>query len=127
MPYPLVILHHLKKWREEHDGQAPSTSDEKRAFRERLRREARQPTQQNIEEAVSAANTALLKPRVRMLFIIGHARGARRNQHVYSELSPSRQLSSTPAPPPLPCPLSDSRHGRGDSERSTGAFRQPRG
>jgi hypothetical protein len=64
VPYPLVILHHLKKWREEHDGQAPSTSDEKRVFRERLRREARQPTQQNIEEAVSAANTALLKPRV---------------------------------------------------------------
>lgn len=58
VPYVLLLLHFLEKWKAEHDGKIPETYKEKAAFRELLRRETRtnnaEGGEENFDEAVGA-------------------------------------------------------------------------
>ncbi|RDW79027.1 NEDD8-activating enzyme E1 regulatory subunit [Aspergillus mulundensis] len=63
VPYVLLLLHYLEKWRESHDGNAPSNYKEKTAFRDFVRSSARanipQGGEENYDEAVAAVLKAL--------------------------------------------------------------------
>ena len=58
IPYVLLLLHYLEKWKADHDGTAPATYKEKTAFRESVRSGMRTSSaagdEENYEEAVGA-------------------------------------------------------------------------
>jgi len=58
LPYIVILLHYLDRWREAHDGAYPSTYKEKVAFRQTVsdatRRNNPEGGEENFEEAVAA-------------------------------------------------------------------------
>ncbi|KAL4868641.1 hypothetical protein BDV12DRAFT_94315 [Aspergillus spectabilis] len=63
VPYVLLLLHYLEKWKASHDGNLPSNYKEKTAFRDFVRSSARtnnpQGGEENYDEAVAAVLKAL--------------------------------------------------------------------
>jgi amyloid beta precursor protein binding protein 1 len=66
IPYVVILLHHLKIWRQAHDGAYPSTYAEKVAFRKAVADAARTDTpeggEENFDEAVAAVLKTILPP-----------------------------------------------------------------
>lgn len=60
LPYVVILLHYLEKWKESHDGQLPIEYKTKLAFREMVAKAARtnnpEGGEENFEEAVAAVN-----------------------------------------------------------------------
>lgn len=61
VPYVLLLLHYLEKWKETHSGQLPSNYKEKAEFREMVRAGARTQTPEGGEENFDEAVAAVLK------------------------------------------------------------------
>ncbi|KAJ9292739.1 hypothetical protein DTO271G3_8438 [Paecilomyces variotii] len=61
VPYILLLLHYLAKWRESHDGKAPANYKEKTQFREMVRAGARTNNPEGGEENFDEAVGAVLK------------------------------------------------------------------
>ncbi|KAL4803861.1 hypothetical protein BDV18DRAFT_144562 [Aspergillus unguis] len=61
VPYVLLLLHYLGKWKETHDGSLPSNYKEKTAFREFVRSSARMNNAQGGEENYDEGVAAVLK------------------------------------------------------------------
>ncbi|EAW06738.1 NEDD8-activating enzyme E1 regulatory subunit [Aspergillus clavatus NRRL 1] len=61
VPYVLLLLHYLEKWKRAHDGNAPSNYKEKSEFRELVRASARTNTPEGGEENYDEAVAAVLK------------------------------------------------------------------
>ncbi|PYI23125.1 ubiquitin-like activating enzyme [Aspergillus violaceofuscus CBS 115571] len=61
VPYILLLLHYLEKWKETHDGNVPSNYKEKTAFRELVRSGARTANPEGGEENYDEAVAAVLK------------------------------------------------------------------
>ncbi|KAE9393597.1 hypothetical protein BT96DRAFT_923957 [Gymnopus androsaceus JB14] len=57
IPYPVILVRALEEWRRERQQAtgAPSTSDEKKAFKERIRKMMRKFDEENFEEAEAQA------------------------------------------------------------------------
>ncbi|PGH08097.1 hypothetical protein AJ79_06097 [Helicocarpus griseus UAMH5409] len=76
VPYLLLLLHYLEKWKKEHDGNLPCNYKEKTAFREMVRDGARAENsgggEENFDEAVAAVlksiNPWSLKSNIREIF-----------------------------------------------------------
>jgi amyloid beta precursor protein binding protein 1 len=76
VPYLLLLLHYLEKWKQSHDGQPPKNYSEKREFQNLLRSGARtgnpEGGEENFDEAVAAVLKSLnpwtLRSNVRELF-----------------------------------------------------------
>ena len=68
VPYVLLLLHYLEKWKLDHEGQVPSTYKEKSAFRELVRAGTRTDNaeggEENFDEAVAAVLKSLNPPSV---------------------------------------------------------------
>lgn len=68
VPYLLLLLHHLDKWRDEHDGQYPQNYKEKDALRSAVRAGARtnnpEGGEENYDEAVGAVLKSLNPPSI---------------------------------------------------------------
>ncbi|MCJ1472373.1 hypothetical protein MMC13_001020 [Lambiella insularis] len=68
IPYLLLLLHYLDKWKEEHDGKCPENYKEKSAFREMVRHGARTDNaeggEENFDEAVGAVLKSLNPPSI---------------------------------------------------------------
>ncbi|KAL3433524.1 hypothetical protein BDV09DRAFT_171887 [Aspergillus tetrazonus] len=61
VPYVLLLLHYLEKWKETHNGSVPSNYKEKTAFRDFVRSCARTNNPQGGEENYDEAVAAVLK------------------------------------------------------------------
>lgn len=61
VPYILILLHYLEKWKAEHEGKAPENYKDKTAFREFVRAGARTNTAEGGEENFDEAVGAVLK------------------------------------------------------------------
>lgn len=61
VPYILLLLHYLEKWKEMHSGQVPSDYKEKSEFREMVRAGARTNNPEGGEENFDEAVAAVLK------------------------------------------------------------------
>ncbi|RAL15770.1 NEDD8-activating enzyme E1 regulatory subunit [Aspergillus homomorphus CBS 101889] len=61
VPYILLLLHYLEKWKETHDGNVPSNYKEKTAFRDLVRSGARTDNPEGGEENYDEAVAAVLK------------------------------------------------------------------
>jgi len=63
IPYVLILLHYLERWKSTHDGKPPQNYKEKTEFRETVRSGARTSAasgeEENFEEAVSAVLKSL--------------------------------------------------------------------
>jgi amyloid beta precursor protein binding protein 1 len=61
VPYVLLLLHYLEKWKQAHDGNVPSNYKEKSEFREFVRANARTNNAEGGEENYDEAVAAVLK------------------------------------------------------------------
>ena len=61
VPYLLLLLHYLQKWRAEHDGQPPTTYKEKTSFRDLVRSGSRTSSSGDPDENYEEAASAVLK------------------------------------------------------------------
>ena len=61
VPYILLLLHYLEKWKASHDGNIPSNYKEKTEFRELVRASARMNNPEGGEENYDEAAAAVLK------------------------------------------------------------------
>ena len=63
IPYLLLLLFYLEKWKSSHEGKAPSGFPEKKAFRamveEGMRKDNPEGAEENFEEAVKAVNKSI--------------------------------------------------------------------
>ena len=68
VPYLLLLLHYLERWRKDHDGKPPESYKEKVAFREMVRAGARTDNpeggEENFDEAVGAVLKSLNPPSI---------------------------------------------------------------
>ena len=68
VPYLLLLLHYLEKWKDEHDSKLPETYNDKTAFREMVQAEARtgnpEGGEENFDEAVAAVMKSLNPPAI---------------------------------------------------------------
>jgi len=66
LPYVVILLHYLEKWREANGGAYPSTYKEKAAFRSTVRSAARTDNpeggEENFDEAVAAVLKTVVPP-----------------------------------------------------------------
>lgn len=66
LPYLVVLLHFLERWRAAHDGQDPATYKEKTAFRQTVadgaRRDNAEGGEENFDEAVAAVLRNIDRP-----------------------------------------------------------------
>lgn len=66
LPYVVILLHYLEKWREAHGGANPSTYKEKVEFRKMVQGAARTDTpeggEENFDEAVAAVIKTIVTP-----------------------------------------------------------------
>ena len=66
LPYIVILLHYLDRWREAHDGKNPSTYKEKMDFRQIVsdatRRNNPEGGEENFEEAVAAVVRNIVPP-----------------------------------------------------------------
>lgn len=58
VPYPIVLYHCLKEWRESHDHTIPKTYGEKQAFQQLVRSKRRNENEVNFDEAIQNAYLA---------------------------------------------------------------------
>lgn len=76
VPYILILLHYLEKWKDEHDGKLPDNYKEKTAFKEMVRGGARTNNtdggEENYDEAVAAVMKSIspwsLRSNIREIF-----------------------------------------------------------
>jgi NEDD8-activating enzyme E1 regulatory subunit len=61
LPYVVILLHFLDRWRQTHDGKYPSTYKEKVSFRKTVEAGARRNTPEGGEENFDEAVAAVLK------------------------------------------------------------------
>lgn len=61
LPFVVILLHYLDRWKEDHDGQLPSSYAEKTAFRKLVQEGARTDTPEGGEENFDEAVAAVLK------------------------------------------------------------------
>ena len=61
IPYLLLLLHFLEKWKASHDGKPPTNYQEKKAFKVRVEEGARRDNAQGGEENFDEAAAAVLK------------------------------------------------------------------
>ena len=59
VPYPVILLHMLKCWKEDHNGQFPKNYKEKKEFKLLVDAARRSVEEENFDEAVKAVNTAI--------------------------------------------------------------------
>jgi amyloid beta precursor protein binding protein 1 len=79
LPYILLLLHYLEKWKEDHEGRSPENYKDKTAFKEMVRAAARRDNaeggEENFDEAVAAVmktiNAPSLRSNVRDMFELG--------------------------------------------------------
>ena len=68
IPYLLLLLHYLERWKASHDGKVPGNYSEKSAFREMVRNGARvdnaEGGEENFDEAVGAVLKSLNPPSI---------------------------------------------------------------
>src|SRR5436190_23323679 len=66
VPYLLLLLYYLEKWKEQHDGKVPANYKEKSEFREFVRKGARannvEGTEENYDEAIAAVLKTITQP-----------------------------------------------------------------
>ncbi|KAL6045048.1 NEDD8-activating enzyme E1 regulatory subunit [Balamuthia mandrillaris] len=60
VPYVILLLQELRKWKAEHDGKVPTSRDEKQAFKVQLRNLQQDDKEQNFNEAVEFAWKAFM-------------------------------------------------------------------
>jgi len=58
IPYVIILLQAIEKWKAEHGGAVPSTMPEKRAFKDAVARGAKKSTEENFSEAYKTAHKA---------------------------------------------------------------------
>lgn len=68
IPYLLLLLYYLQKWKSSHSGKPPTGFPEKKGFREMvdkaMRRDNPEGAEENFEEAVKAVNKSLNPPEI---------------------------------------------------------------
>ncbi|RYP02599.1 hypothetical protein DL764_005725 [Monosporascus ibericus] len=68
LPYVVILLHYLKKWRESHDGENPTSSKDKKEFRRLVLSSARtnnpEGGEENFQEAEAAINKNIVALRL---------------------------------------------------------------
>ncbi|GFF30448.1 NEDD8-activating enzyme E1 regulatory subunit [Aspergillus udagawae] len=87
VPYVLLLLHYLEKWKQAHDGNVPSNYKEKSEFREFVRASARKNNaeggEENYDEAVAAVLKSLnpfsLRSSIREIFEMDQCRNLKQN------------------------------------------------
>ncbi|PCG91711.1 Molybdenum cofactor biosynthesis, MoeB [Penicillium occitanis (nom. inval.)] len=87
VPYILILLHYLEKWKAEHDGKVPENYKDKTAFREFVRAGARTNTaeggEENFDEAVGAVlksiNPWSLRSNIREIFDMEQCKNLQRD------------------------------------------------
>ncbi|KAF7121568.1 hypothetical protein CNMCM5793_009038 [Aspergillus hiratsukae] len=87
VPYVLLLLHYLEKWKQAHDGNVPSNYKEKTEFREFVRAGARtnnaEGGEENYDEAVAAVLKSLnpfsLRSSIREIFEMDQCRNLKQN------------------------------------------------
>lgn len=87
VPYVLLLLHYLEKWKQAHDGNVPSNYKEKSEFREFVRAGARtnnaEGGEENYDEAVAAVLKSLnpfsLRSSIREIFEMDQCRNLKQN------------------------------------------------
>ncbi len=62
--YVVILIKTLQKWRAEHDGKAPTTRDEKDAFKKLVEKQSKSDKEDNFREAVKAALKAWTPTRI---------------------------------------------------------------
>ncbi|KAL2175579.1 uncharacterized protein P884DRAFT_205659 [Thermothelomyces heterothallicus CBS 202.75] len=66
LPYVVILLHYLKKWKAEHDGKYPATFKEKSEFRKIVQSAARtnnpEGGEENFDEAAAAVVKTVVQP-----------------------------------------------------------------
>ena len=58
-PYPVILLHMLKRWKQDHSGQFPKNYKEKKEFKKVVDAARRSIEEENFDEAVQSVNTAI--------------------------------------------------------------------
>lgn len=61
VPFPVILIHAMKKWKSTHGGNMPKTNDEKDEFKRSIMAMSRKATEENFEEAYKHA-VQILKP-----------------------------------------------------------------
>ncbi|EAL88910.1 hypothetical protein KXW98_003959 [Aspergillus fumigatus] len=87
VPYVLLLLHYLEKWKQAHDGKVPSNYKEKSEFREFVRASARtnnaEGGEENYDEAVAAVLKSLnpfsLRGSIREIFEMDQCKNLKQN------------------------------------------------
>jgi amyloid beta precursor protein binding protein 1 len=87
VPYLLLLLHYLEKWKESHGGKVPSSYKEKSEFRDLVRSSARtsnpEAGEENYDEAVAAVLKSLnpfgLRSSTREIFAMEECRNPRQD------------------------------------------------
>lgn len=64
VPFVVILLKYLKKWKAEHDGKLPSTYAEKNEFKAAIRTGMRSSDEENFEEAIAATWRACTETKV---------------------------------------------------------------
>ena len=68
IPYVVLLLHYLEKWRQSHGGENPISSKDKREFRHLILSSARTSNpeggEENFQEAEAAINKNIVAPRL---------------------------------------------------------------
>lgn len=59
VPYPVILLHMLKRWKHDHNGQFPKNYKEKKEFKKVVDAARRSIEEENFDEAVQSVNTAI--------------------------------------------------------------------
>ena len=59
VPYPVILLHMLKHWKKDHNGQFPKNYKEKKEFKLLVDAARRSVEEENFDEAVKSVNTAI--------------------------------------------------------------------
>jgi amyloid beta precursor protein binding protein 1 len=68
IPYVVLLLHYLEKWRQTHNGENPLSSNDKKEFRKLILESARtnnpEGGEENFQEAEGAVNKNIVAPRL---------------------------------------------------------------
>ncbi|KAI9243996.1 amyloid beta precursor protein binding protein 1 [Phascolomyces articulosus] len=71
IPFIVVLLKYIHAWKQEHDGQMPSTYSERNEFKKLVKSGMRTPDEENFEEAVAnvwrLSSTTTVEPSVRKI------------------------------------------------------------
>ena len=90
VPYLLLLLHFLEKWKASHDGKAPANYQEKKAFKARIEEGARRDNaeggEENFDEAAAAVMKSLNPPSISsgVKEVLQSQEAKEVNQHVWN-------------------------------------------